>query len=677
MNATSSSQPQAIIVTNAIGIVIAGIGVPLLVCVIAAIFKHRSKLPPAVAKQTQVIDTSILTMLTSCLLIECLLIAESAVVNAATSDIQFHPVLQAVVPALVWLWLYVWTAANVLLSLERLSIITAAKSVSTSLIVGLVMVTMAFFATLAAGIAVASINEVDWSGIFLPFTVPILYERSQQRGRPNPMVFEPLKSIFLVSLAYFPLCAILVVSAYIRAYFAIKAAMIKASRPPSIDPAFDERHSSDAFAMSPTPSSTTTLSRNAPSTSSAMNLAVLLRCFMMAAGMILFYAPTVLGAIAHLIMGDSFSERSFSWLVVAVTVLPSMDAVWSPTPDMNATSPHNLPVPAIAANWTGTVLGVLGVPACSVVMIAVHGHRAGLALEDKRRTRLLDSCILVMLSSSMLIGTLDAFENGSANFHKHPSGLAGRTVVSWFLLYTTVAANVLLAVERFNLVRTSSSSTISMVLLVVGTAGLSFCLAASGIISAFLNHMELSFQYMPFIVPVCYSSRSPWGQLIQVNPSQSTTIKWLCIAGISYFPVAILTTLTIYVKSYYKIVTVAPDSDSRSKDSSMEELVDEIDLSSSPVVLTLSPRAIFLRCFVMGAGVALLYLPTVLSMLAQLGLGPSFDEHGTAGTAIGVWGAIAPSLDALWTPAAVLWCQTGHRQALWRIARNLFHKMSR
>ncbi|ORY37401.1 hypothetical protein BCR33DRAFT_721444 [Rhizoclosmatium globosum] len=231
---------------------------------------------------------------------------------------------------------------NLVLALERHSVIRNARSLSKTVLVFVYAFTLLAFSLFVAAFYLANKNSCASTGGFnMRFGRPF--------AMPGPNV-PTIKALFLAGLCYFPIVTLVILIIYADSYRLV-AILVQEN----YDMQMEGGSISDQDQDDSLSSNTTKQKRN-----------VLIRCVIMSVGVLLFYAPTIVlifidrlnqaaappaaftvsanatvpanvttavlstGVIANCSAAASASDPSDSWQYAVTTILPALDLFWTP-----------------------------------------------------------------------------------------------------------------------------------------------------------------------------------------------------------------------------------------------------------------------------------------------------------------------------------------------------------
>ncbi|KAJ3062664.1 hypothetical protein HDU98_001469 [Podochytrium sp. JEL0797] len=330
-------------------------------------------------------------------------------------------------------------------------------------------------------------------------------------------------------------------------------------------------------------------------------------------------------------------------------------------------------VPDRWPHWVALSICVVGIAANGLILLSLaFAHRSSrLALGGTLNRTVLTILVICMLESIFILvynaldlaGSFTALVGGPAAnlaFQITPQELASRyvTVLSGYFLVTLLfAVNLVLALERFWVIRFARSLSRTVIVLVYSSAAVVLGLfVAAFVISSKVSCQRVGGFNMKFGRPFAMPG----------NP-RNPVVKTLFISAMMYFPLVIVAIFVVYGLSYRHVAMLVQENfELQTKESS-----DDASLDSDPVK---QRRGVLIRCTLMSAGCLLFYAPTIVSIFADRfnyipPLPPS--TSGTINTCPNVTDAsnswqypvttILPALDVLWTPFLILWVHTQHR----------------
>ncbi|ORY44893.1 hypothetical protein BCR33DRAFT_211878 [Rhizoclosmatium globosum] len=228
-----------------------------------------------------------------------------------------------------------------------------------------------------------------------------------------------------------------------------------------------------------------------------------------------------------------------------------------------------------------------------------------------------------------------------------------------------LASNCLLALERYHILSSSVVPRSSIIILF--GSGLMFFAAIS--ISLCITPNGLAYQLAPFIMP---------GGTNENIPEPLTFPEtYLFLIGITYFPLIILITCAIYVRSYFQATKKY-----------QEEITElELDLAIKAFENSITPNPILnekntspqhlqilLRCSAMSFGLILFYVPPIICVsMRMFGAQAFWEDEDNVTRMAWVYSvmSILPSCDAVYTPVCLMVLMKQYRRVVGKCIKDL------
>ncbi|KAJ3256731.1 hypothetical protein HDU77_002985 [Chytriomyces hyalinus] len=229
------------------------------------------------------------------------------VVNVAALNLPGPRIFFAVAGYLLPIWLFM---SNIRLGLERLWLVQYSQNLPSAFVYSIYGVGLSWSGFFVAAFSLLN-DAPDW--VYWPFSMP---------GSTNPLV----NILFETGMSIFPASCIAITAIYIRIYL-VTASILSAARSDILESSTQCSGSSNCSIECSKQKTYLAIA-----TTVKQQQTVLIRCAMMAVGIVVLYVPTIIFVMVRVSVapGAEELEDSSAWVFVLLNILPALDVLYTP-----------------------------------------------------------------------------------------------------------------------------------------------------------------------------------------------------------------------------------------------------------------------------------------------------------------------------------------------------------